>query len=230
MFMNGPAKAMISRCQRGLDRKPRGSSAFSSRWLLAGHLDVAAEQDQRRSGSRSRPRRKPNSRGPKPKLKASTFTSKKRAAQKWPSSWIMIMTPIRTSSHRTFSQRRAYSLKLSQCRPRGPLPVRAHTVRDSRSISRISPIDARLSGRASATVSPATISAIAGKADSALQKRLHRDLIGRIQRAGGRSAGFLALVGQLQQRKLLEIRRHGTPTSGPRAQSILGTGASRRSG
>ena len=47
IFMNGPANAMISRCQRGLARKPRGSSTFSSVGLLAGHLDVAAEQDQR---------------------------------------------------------------------------------------------------------------------------------------------------------------------------------------
>jgi len=35
------------------------------------------------------------------------YNAKKLAAQKWPSSWIMIITPIRTSSHRTFSPKRS---------------------------------------------------------------------------------------------------------------------------
>ena len=61
--------------------------------------------ESRKSGNRSRRCLKPNRRGPKPKLNVSTFTSKKRAAQKWPSSWIRIMTPIRTRYHQMFCKK-----------------------------------------------------------------------------------------------------------------------------
>ena len=44
--MNGPAKAMTSRCQRGLASKlPRIAGVLVAD-LLAGHFDVAAEQNQ----------------------------------------------------------------------------------------------------------------------------------------------------------------------------------------
>ena len=47
ILMAGPANAMISRCQRGFARKLRGSLSSFVAWLLAGHFDVAAEQDRR---------------------------------------------------------------------------------------------------------------------------------------------------------------------------------------
>ena len=43
----GPAKVMISRCQRGLASRVRGSAVGFVARLLAGHLHVAAEQDRR---------------------------------------------------------------------------------------------------------------------------------------------------------------------------------------
>ena len=57
----------------------------------------------------------------------------------------------------------------------------------------------------------ATVAAIAGKRNPARQKRLHRNLIGRVQRRRSRTARFLRLIGQLQQRKLLEIGRLESP-------------------
>ena len=87
-FMNGPAKAMIRRCQRGLARKLRGSSAATSEGASAGeglHRSPAiltyppkGMAEKRKSVS---PRRKPNRRVPNPKLKASTLTSNQRAAK-----------------------------------------------------------------------------------------------------------------------------------------------------
>ena len=65
----GPANAMIMRCQRGLARKRADRGDVLVARLLAGHLDVAAEQDRARTGNRFRRVRNPNSRGPKPKLK-----------------------------------------------------------------------------------------------------------------------------------------------------------------
>ena len=76
----------------------------------------------------------------------------------------------------------------------------------------------------------ATVAAIPGKGISAAEKRLHGDLIGSIQRGRAEPAGFLRLIGQLQQRKLLEIRRIEGPARRIRVQSRRGTGASALSG
>ena len=64
----------------GFARKPRGSLAVLVARLLSGHLHVAAEQDRRKAEIRLAAR-KPNRRGPNPKLNVSTRTSKSRAAQ-----------------------------------------------------------------------------------------------------------------------------------------------------
>ena len=140
------------------------------------------------------------------------------------------MTPIRTSSHRhVFTKDDHIASSRHGARRAG----RHQFARHARAIPGQSP-GYRQSSAVSrpgirASVS-STISAIAGKADLALQKRLHGNLIGRIQRAGGATRRPPGTGRPASAAETCRNPAAGIPTCRASLQSILGTGASRAVG
>src|ERR1022692_2840033 len=81
-FMRGPPSTMIRRCQRGLAWKPRGSFALSSPGSSPAIFTKPPRKNTAETPQSVSPLREMYRCRPRPKVKVSTRTSKKRAAQK----------------------------------------------------------------------------------------------------------------------------------------------------
>ena len=137
------------------------------------------------------------------------------------------MTPIRTSNHQMFCRR---TIRLCLYEDSAFIRQSASAPDHLPRHLRATPVDFQdLLNRARLPVRNPLQSLFhhcgnGGKRDLFIQKRLHRDFVGRVQRTGSRSAGSLRFIGQPRARGISRNRAGKMSRTAPRVQSSRGTG------